>query len=106
MTAWKSPTIRACALAALMLTGAGFAAPQASAQMYSMEGERALHPNLSNAERAIQVALRDLVNAPDDFGGNKAVAIVDLRRALLSVRRALYFRLRMDDRHLMEMRTP
>ncbi len=106
MIAWNSATFRACTFAGLLLTGAVLAAPQASAQMYSMEGERALHPNLTNAERAIQVALRDLINAPEDFGGNKAVAIVDLRRALLSVRRALFFRLRMDDRHLMEMRTP
>jgi hypothetical protein len=35
--------------------------------------------------------------APDDFGGNKAAAIADTRKAIHSLKRALYYRLKMDD---------
>jgi hypothetical protein len=35
--------------------------------------------------------------APDDFGGNKAAAIRDTRAAIHSLKKALYFRLHMDD---------
>ena len=42
-------------------------------------------------------ALRELQAAPDDFGGNKAAAIADTKRAIHSMRKALFFRLRMDD---------
>jgi len=75
----------------------GLAASPASAQPYTIEGERALHPNLVNAIHAMQVALIDLDRAPDSFGGFKQAAIVDLRRAIHSAKRALYFRLQMDD---------
>jgi hypothetical protein len=42
-------------------------------------------------------ALHEMEAAPDDFGGNKAQAIHDCRVAIHSLRRALYFRLHMDD---------
>ena len=42
-------------------------------------------------------ALREMEAAPDDFGGNKAVAIADAHRAIHSLKKALYFRLKMDD---------
>jgi hypothetical protein len=35
--------------------------------------------------------------APDDFGGNKAAAIRDTEQAIHSLKKALYFRLKMDD---------
>ena len=38
--------------------------------------------------------------APDDFGGNKAAAIRDTRAAIHSLKKALYFRLHMDDEAL------
>ena len=42
-------------------------------------------------------ALSELEAAPDDFGGNKAAAIADTRKAIHSLKKALYFRLKMDD---------
>ena len=42
-------------------------------------------------------ALRLLEAAPDDFGGNKAAAVADTHRAIHSLKRALYYRLKMDD---------
>ena len=45
----------------------------------------------------MQEALRLMEAAPDDFGGNKAAAIHDCKVAIHSLRKALYFRLHMDD---------
>jgi hypothetical protein len=45
----------------------------------------------------LQDVLKELEAAPDDFGGNKAAAIRDTHQAIHSVRKALYFRLHMDD---------
>jgi hypothetical protein len=41
--------------------------------------------------------LKELEAAPDDFGGNTAVATADIHRAIHSLKKALYFRLKMDD---------
>jgi hypothetical protein len=63
----------------------------------SVQSERAAHPRIVAAIRDMQLALRELEAAPDDFGGNKAAAIADTRKAIHSLKRALYFRLKMDD---------
>jgi hypothetical protein len=90
--------ISASAAAALMtLAVAGrppvaFAAPQ-----LTIQSEEAAHPRLVHAIHNLQDVLKELEAAPDDFGGNKAAAIRDTRQALHSVRKALYFRLHMDD---------
>ena len=61
------------------------------------EQERAAHPRIADAIHNMEVALRELEAAPDGFGGNKAAAMRDTRAAIHSLKRALYFRLRMDD---------
>jgi hypothetical protein len=63
----------------------------------SIQQERAAHPRIVEAIHHMQDALHELEAAPDDFGGNKARAIADTRTAIHSLKRALYFRLRMDD---------
>ena len=63
----------------------------------SVRAERQAHPRLVRAIEEMKATLRDLERAPDDFGGNKAAAMEDLRRGIHSLKRALYFRLRMDD---------
>jgi hypothetical protein len=68
------------------------AAPELSAQ-----SERAAHPRIVAAIREMKEALREIEPAPDDFGGNKSAAIADTRKAIHSLKRALYFRLKMDD---------
>jgi hypothetical protein len=68
------------------------AAPELSAQ-----SERAAHPRIVAAIREMKEALREMEAAPDDFGGNKSAAIADTRKAIHSLKRALYFRLKMDD---------
>jgi hypothetical protein len=69
-----------------------FAAPQ-----LTIQSEEAAHPRLVHAIHNLQDVLKELEAAPDDFGGNKAAAIRDTHQAIHSVRKALYFRLHMDD---------
>lgn len=56
-----------------------------------------MHPNLVRAVRACEAALADLQRAPDDFGGNKAQPMTDLRASIHSLRKAIFYRARMDD---------
>jgi hypothetical protein len=70
----------------------------ASAQtQLTMQSEEAAHPRIVQSIRDCQAAYRELEAAPDAFGGNKAQAMADLRQAIHSLRKALYFRLSLDD---------
>jgi hypothetical protein len=85
----------AAVLVALAIGGpptVAVAAPQ-----LTIQSEEAAHPRLVKAIHEMKEALHELEAAPDDFGGNKAAAIRDTRAAIHSVRKALYFRLHMDD---------
>jgi hypothetical protein len=87
-------------IAAGVLLGIGICAQPilASAEPgLSVQSERAAHPRIVAAIHQMQEALREMEAAPDDFGGNKAAAIADARRAIHSLKKALYFRLKMDD---------
>ncbi len=89
------PSGAAAVLMTLAVAGhptAAFAAPP-----YTVRSEEAAHPRLVEAIHNMQNALRELEAAPDDFGGNKAAAIRDTRQAIHSVKKALYFRMHMDD---------
>ena len=68
-----------------------------AAPQLTVRSEEAAHPRLVRAIHYMREALRDLEAAPDDFGGNKALAITDTRVAIHSSKKALYFRLQMDD---------
>jgi hypothetical protein len=85
--------------AAVLITFAAAGRPTVAfaAPALTVQSEEAAHPRLVAAIREMREALRELEAAPDDFGGNKAAAIRDTRQAIHSVRKALYFRLRMDD---------
>jgi hypothetical protein len=87
-------------IAAGLVLGLGLCAQPmlaSAAPGLSVQSERAAHPRIAAALREMQTALRELEAAPDDFGGNKAAAIADTRKAIHSLKRALYFRLKMDD---------
>lgn len=83
--------------AAVLMTFAIAVRPTAAFADPTVHSEEAAHPRLVHAIHNMQDALRELEAAPDDFGGNKAAAIRDTRQAIHSVRKALYFRLHMDD---------
>jgi hypothetical protein len=68
-----------------------------AAPALNVQSEEAAHPRLAKALHQMRDALRELEAAPDDFGGNKAAAIRDTRAAIHSLKKALYFRLHMDD---------
>ena len=83
-----------------LLLGMGLAAQPmvaSAAPELSVQSERAAHPRIVEAINHMIEALREMEAAPDDFGGNKAAAIADTRKAIHSLKRALYFRLKMDD---------
>jgi hypothetical protein len=83
-----------------LLLGMGLSAQPmvaSAAPELSVQSERAAHPRLVEAINHLNAALRELEAAPEDFGGNKAAAIADTRKAIHSLKRALYFRLKMDD---------
>jgi hypothetical protein len=87
-------------LATGLLTGFGLAAMPmlaSAAPDVTMQQERAAHPRLVEAIHHVREAIRELEAAPDDFGGNKAAAIADAHRAVHSLKKALYWRLKMDD---------
>ena len=63
----------------------------------TMQQERAAHPEIVGAIHRLREAVRALEAAPDDFGGNKGAAIADAHRTIHSLKKALYWRLRMDD---------
>jgi len=83
--------------AALALTLGAIPLLATAAPPMSVQSEEAAHPRIVAAIHHMQEALREMEAAPDDFGGNKAVAIHDCRVAIHSLRKALYFRLHMDD---------
>jgi hypothetical protein len=83
-----------------VLVGMGAAAQPMvalAAPELTVQSERAAHPRIVEAINHMKEALKELEAAPDDFGGNKAVAISDTKRAIHSLKKALYFRLKMDD---------
>ncbi len=85
-------------MAAFLLAGAALlAAPHLAVAQLSIQSEEAAHPGLVKAIHEMRSALRTLERAPDNFGGHKAQAINDLRAAIHSTKKALYYRLNMDD---------
>ena len=87
-------------LASGLLAGFTFVAlptVASAAPAVTMQQERAAHPEIVDAIHRLREAVRALEAAPDDFGGNKGAAIADAHRTIHSLKKALYWRLRMDD---------
>jgi hypothetical protein len=68
-----------------------------AAPQLTIQSEQAAHPRITDAIHKLEQALGELQAAPDDFGGNKAAAMADMRTAIHSLKKALYFRLHLDD---------
>jgi hypothetical protein len=95
---FKKKLVSAGAVSMLMGLAIGWQPTVAiSAPQLTVQSEEAAHPRLAKALHEMKEVLRELEAAPDDFGGNKAAAIRDTRAAIHSVKKALYFRLHMDD---------
>jgi hypothetical protein len=71
--------------------------PQAEGAEPSIRSERAAHPRIVQAIKELQETRADLQAAPHDFGGAKAKAMADIQSAIHSLKKALYYRLKLDD---------
>jgi hypothetical protein len=69
----------------------------AAAPDLTVQQERAAHPRVVEATHQMQEAMKEVEATRHDFGGNKAAAMADTRKAIHSLKRALYYRLKMDD---------
>ena len=87
------------ALVTAMLLGLALGAQPmvASAAEMNIQTERATHPRIVEAIDHLVAALKLMQAAPDDFGGNKAAAMTDTQTAIHSLKKALYYRLKLDD---------
>jgi hypothetical protein len=72
--------------------------PPAPNEAQLMRAEESRHPNVTRAMHDIEMSIKSLNDAPDDFGGHKGQALADLKQGLISLRKALYFRLYQDTR--------
>jgi len=81
-----------------MLTGLALSAAllsplvATSARAEGMREEAAEHPRIAAAIREIEEAIRYMERAPHDFGGHKAEAIEQSRKAVNQLRLALAYR--------------
>ncbi len=94
----RKMTLSAAAWSAFMALGVGSFTPVAHADpQLTIQSERQAHPRIVSAIHEMQEALKELREAPHDFGGNKAAAMKDTQQAIHSLKKALYYRLKMDD---------
>ena len=56
------------------------------------------HPRIEKAIRGLEDAIDYMEKAPDDFGGHKAQAIKDSKKAVESLRLALKYRAHQDNK--------
>jgi hypothetical protein len=85
----------ASVLMALSLSGQPIAA--SAAGPLTVQSEEAANPGLVAAMREMIDAIHKMDAAQGDFGGNKVRAIRDAQTAIHSLKKALYYRLAMDD---------
>jgi uncharacterized membrane protein len=56
------------------------------------------HPRIEKAIRGLEDAISYMEKAPDDFGGHKAQAIQDSKKAVESLKLALKYRAKQDNK--------
>lgn len=79
-----------CLVGSLALAQVGFAQQTAKKEL----GE---HPRIAAAIRELQEAIAYMERAPHDFGGHKAQAIADSRKAIEQLRLAMQYRAKEDN---------
>jgi hypothetical protein len=93
--------LRALLVGTVVILAAGFVTPSPAEAQVTFQTERRAHPNMARAIDQMNAAYADMQRSPNDFGGNKAAAMQALQQAIISAKRALYFRMNMDDNALM-----
>ena len=66
----------------------------------TMAGEKAAHPRIAKAIHDLEDAIAYMEAAPHDFGGHKAAAIGDSKKAIIQLKEALKYREVQDERKL------
>lgn len=87
--------MRKALLGAILLAGLTFAPPGFTQQ--NTKSEFGHHPKIANAVRALEGAIEYMEHAPQDFGGHKAKAIADSRKAIEQLREAMKYRAKEDN---------
>ena len=64
----------------------------------TIAGEKAEHPRIAKAIHALDEAIEYMEHAPHDFGGHKAQAIEDSRKAKEQLIKALEYREHQDNK--------
>ena len=80
------------------LFAAGLAFATGGFAQQNMKSEFGHHPRIANAVRALEGAIEYMEQAPHDFGGHKAQAIADSRKAIEQLRLAMQYRAGQDDK--------
>jgi hypothetical protein len=65
----------------------------------NMRTEASRHPRIEKAIFELEDAVDYLQKAPDNFGGYKAQAIIDSKKAIASLKAALQYRAEKDNEH-------
>jgi hypothetical protein len=66
-------------------------------QQQNVKTEASEHPRIVSAIKELESAIDYLEKAPSDFGGFKAQAIVDSKKAVVSLKKALEYRAKADN---------
>jgi len=85
-------------LAVLFISGTAFVCFQQPQQpKQTLKTEATEHPKIVSAIKELEGAIDYLEKAPSDFGGYKAQAIADSKKAIISLRKALEYRAKDDN---------
>lgn len=88
-----SPTIAVIAFAVGVFFTTAFISPQ-----QNVATEEAEHPRIAKAITQMEDAIDYMEHAPHDFGGHKVVAIADTKAAIKSLKLAMAYRARRDNK--------
>jgi hypothetical protein len=81
----------------IMLAVVFFGATAFVCYQQNLKTEASEHPKIASAIKELQGAIDYLEKAPNEFGGYKAQAIADSKKAVVSLRNALEYRAKADN---------
>jgi hypothetical protein len=83
---------------AIILTVVFFGTTAFVCYQQNVKSEASEHPRIVSAIKELEGAIDYLEKAPNDFGGYKAQAIADSKKAVVSLRHALQYRAKTDNK--------
>lgn len=95
----KLLVLTALSVSTLILSSFSLPVHNGPVKAQNVQTEEAMHPRIAKAIHEMQDAIDYMSAAPHDFGGYKARAIQDTRKAIESLRMAMHYRAVQDRRH-------